>query len=443
MAKTSAGAGHSEDSQESGRKGLHSVLARKGDETPFIMLYLAAGVFCLYASYGHGDGFCDAKGVAGVPLWMNGVLAAKSPAAVAAAFRVQARLDSASPPPQQHLSAMSREAMNELKNRSLSRSHQRRRHLLGTGNTQEDTVWHRQIEASALAPARFGVQPAKLLFLAELPAGGNGERDSGVAAVLSIGGLATLLFHAGSNQSRVVEVQDRQTAGLREETGPSAAIATRAKVADLHKHAVSADLKMVKDIRIHVDSDTGTKTVKVDVDPDKEIYKKGSEIGDSAYEERLKQDYALENDQDGNPLSKKVPVRQSLNPWAGKHGRVVLWLRVEGFTALFLPVVSMLMLCLGLQDSQFLSATLYIVAIFQALCLGVGCVWSFGGFVPDKCIQGTVGDPFAYTAMWWVCAVWLGVIVSISTVICCIVGCFVGAFVRQKEKYCHDDNQPA
>ena len=128
----------------------------------------------------------------------------------------------------------------------------------------------------------------------------------------------------------------------------------------------------------------------------------------------------------------------------------MLWLQVEGFTALFLPGLSMVILCMGLQDSQLMSATLYMVALFQAVCLGIGCVWSFFGFIPKTCTEGHLGDPFAYNAMWWVCAVWLGAIVSISTVLCCILSCFVGAFVpaiSAREKYRHvnydDDNEPA
>lgn len=333
---------------------------------------------------------------------MNGVLAAKTPAAAAAAFQAQPKslAAAAAAPQQQHLSAMTRDAMDELKSRSLSRrsslgkaedSHRRRRHLLEMG----DAVWRSQATASALAPVGGG-QPGKFLFLAERPLG-RGASDPGTTQ--SDGVLKTLLFQDGTNHSLLVEVNHGQAVvGVR--VGAATGGARGEADTTSHKYAATANGKMLE--TIHVDAEAG-----------------GQTAGDEG--------------------------TSDAGQWAGKDGWIVLWLRVEGFTALFLPVVSMFMLCLGLQDSQFLSATLYIVAIFQALCLGVGCVWSFGGFVPNTCIQGTVGDPFAYNAMWWVCTVWLGVIVSISTVICCILCCFVGAFVRQKEKYRYmdDENQPA
>jgi hypothetical protein len=36
-------------------------LAHQGDEHAFSLLYLAAGAFCLYAAYGHGDSALDAR----------------------------------------------------------------------------------------------------------------------------------------------------------------------------------------------------------------------------------------------------------------------------------------------------------------------------------------------------------------------------------------------
>ncbi|KAJ1479227.1 hypothetical protein T484DRAFT_2890290 [Baffinella frigidus] len=48
----------------SGNPGLQTFLDKKGDEHVFSLLYLAAGIFCLYASYVHGAGFCVAPSVA-------------------------------------------------------------------------------------------------------------------------------------------------------------------------------------------------------------------------------------------------------------------------------------------------------------------------------------------------------------------------------------------
>jgi hypothetical protein len=35
-------------------------------------------------------------------------------------------------------------------------------------------------------------------------------------------------------------------------------------------------------------------------------------------------------------------------------------------------------------------------------CIAVGCIWAFGGFVPEACINGAMGDNFAYRTMWCV-----------------------------------------
>ena len=34
--------------------------------------------------------------------------------------------------------------------------------------------------------------------------------------------------------------------------------------------------------------------------------------------------------------------------------------------------------------------------------LAVGCIWAFGGFVPEACVNGELGDNFAYNTMWCV-----------------------------------------
>ena len=361
-------------SGESPRQKLPSILARhlahQGDEHAFSLLYLAAGAFCLYAAYGHGDSFCtDTPPSASSPFW-GGVLAGVS----------------SSRPRAPQIAAMRPSDLGELKNLSLSRKHSSagsRRLLAAPG---WETVWH---ASPALAVGsgqlRAPAEEAKLLFLAERPSpsidGKGGSLGGDAASALAVGGfIKTLLFRDGKNQT----VGDR----VGGQPGHTAA-----------RHDTSGA---------------------------------GGKLG------------SLAESDDGDAESASTEgAALSGGSWAGRHGMVVLWLRVEGFTALFLPGVSMLMLGLGLQDSQCLSATLYGVALFQALCLCVGCVWSFGGFVPEVCTQGKVGDPFAYTAMWWVCAVWLGAIVSISTVICCILCCFVGAFVGQtnKEKQRHADDE--
>lgn len=110
----------------------------------------------------------------------------------------------------------------------------------------------------------------------------------------------------------------------------------------------------------------------------------------------------------------------------GPRGWVVAWLTVEGFTALGLPLVSIVMLLLRLHENTCISCLLYLVAVFQALWLIVGCIWAFGGFVPEACRKGEMGDSFAFDTMWWVCAIWLGSMLTISTVICCILACLMG-----------------
>lgn len=32
--------------------------------------------------------------------------------------------------------------------------------------------------------------------------------------------------------------------------------------------------------------------------------------------------------------------------------------------------------------------------------LAVGCIWAFGGLVPEACRDGSMGDNFAYNTMW-------------------------------------------
>jgi len=110
----------------------------------------------------------------------------------------------------------------------------------------------------------------------------------------------------------------------------------------------------------------------------------------------------------------------------GPRGWVVTWLTVEGFTALGLPLVSITLLLLRLHENSCVSCVLYLVAVFQALWLIVGCIWAFGGLVPEACRNGEMGDNFAYDTMWWVCAIWLGSMLTISMVICCILVCLMG-----------------
>jgi len=53
----------------------------------------------------------------------------------------------------------------------------------------------------------------------------------------------------------------------------------------------------------------------------------------------------------------------------GPQGWVVTWLTVEGFTALGLPLVSIVMLLMRLHENACVSCILYLVAVFQALWL--------------------------------------------------------------------------
>jgi hypothetical protein len=337
--------------------GLQSVLARKGDEHAFSLLYLIAGVFCLYAAYGHGDGFCTDHAEAAAGGWMGGILADVDGGRSGSAARLQ---------PGDAVAALDPAAMNEMKNRSLS--HSGIRALLGAGGAE---VWHSDPRLAATEPAG---SKAAFLFLAERPLPPRKASVGGdLASAMSAFGVDSLLLRGDKNQSAPATAggdawAGRQTAGGR-------------------------------------------------------WWPWGG-----AKDETVAQSLA-----DGGRAETAAPSGSAHEAWAGRHGWVVLWLRVEGFAALFLPLVSIVMLSVGLQDSLMLHATLYMVALFQALCLGVGCVWSFGGFVPSACTEGKVGDPFAYQAMWWVCAVWLGAIVSFSTFTCCILCCFVGAFVRKQE----------
>lgn len=108
----------------------------------------------------------------------------------------------------------------------------------------------------------------------------------------------------------------------------------------------------------------------------------------------------------------------------GPTGLVVLWLKVEGITALGLPIVSILMLSVGLHEVKCVSCMLYLVAVFQACWLILGCVWAFGGFVPKDCVSGGMGNTFAFSTMWWVCFVWLASMAIISIVIFVMI-CFL------------------
>jgi hypothetical protein len=380
------------DSGESPRQKLPSILARhlahQGDEHAFSLLYLAAGAFCLFAAYGHGDSFCtDSPASAGNPFWGGAIVGAGGPPSLSA---------TASTPRQQRIVVQPSD-LGELKNLSVSQKHSsagsRRRRLLAA--SVRETVWH---DSRALAAGHGSpVGEAKLLFLAERPSptadgAGVGRGGAFVSALSGAGVIEALLFKEGKNQSVAAEGRSE---------GPASAAAAR---------------------RVPV----------VGMSPGRAQARGMAPLAQS-----------LGESNDNAESAPSEGPAASGGAWAGRHGLVVMWLRVEGFTALFLPGVSILMLSLGLQDSQCLSVTLYIVALFQAFCLCVGCVWSFGGFVPQVCTQGGVGDPFAYNAMWWVCAVWLGAIVSISTVICCILCCFVGAFVgqtnKEKNRYADDE----
>jgi uncharacterized membrane protein YqjE len=53
----------------------------------------------------------------------------------------------------------------------------------------------------------------------------------------------------------------------------------------------------------------------------------------------------------------------------GPKGWVVTWLTVEGFTALGLPLVSIVMLLLRMHENACVSCLLYVVAVFQAIWL--------------------------------------------------------------------------
>eukprot|EP00284_Hemiselmis_tepida_P005822 CAMPEP_0174929502 /NCGR_PEP_ID=MMETSP1355-20121228/27332_1 /TAXON_ID=464990 /ORGANISM="Hemiselmis tepida, Strain CCMP443" /LENGTH=236 /DNA_ID=CAMNT_0016175713 /DNA_START=51 /DNA_END=757 /DNA_ORIENTATION=- len=112
-------------------------------------------------------------------------------------------------------------------------------------------------------------------------------------------------------------------------------------------------------------------------------------------------------------------------PFAGPGGFVVMWLKVEGFTALGLPLLSVVMLLLGLREHVAVGCLLFVVAVFQACWLALGCFWSFGGYVPAACVDGSMGDSFAFHTMWWVCGVWLGIMVLISSFMLCVVCCIM------------------
>eukprot|EP00960_Hanusia_phi_P023431 691858-Hanusia_phi.AAC.2 len=80
--------------------------------------------------------------------------------------------------------------------------------------------------------------------------------------------------------------------------------------------------------------------------------------------------------------------------FAGRHGWVVTWLLVEGSTALGLPLVSI--------SSRQSGSSVSVNRAMGACLTGfpVGCLWVFGGFVPEPCIDGRIGDNFAYSTMW-------------------------------------------
>lgn len=55
--------------------------------------------------------------------------------------------------------------------------------------------------------------------------------------------------------------------------------------------------------------------------------------------------------------------------YAGPNGFVVMWLKVEGFTALGLPLLSVIMMVLGMREHLAVMCLLFVVAVFQALWL--------------------------------------------------------------------------
>jgi hypothetical protein len=251
----------------SGNPGLQTFLDKKGDEHVFSLLYLAAGVFCLYASFVHGAGFCTAPSVT---------------------LQVGAGALGAVPPP-------------------LGR-----RLLTDPSDFLTGYFGGKDVKASATGAAEIKTQPV-----------------TGKGPMLQEGGNAT--------------------------------------AADSASAEVSGD--------------------------------GAADGGASAAEGGAEKHY-----------------------WGGSGEWVVRWLTVEGFTAVGLPIVSILMLLVGLHENAGVSCLLYLVAIFQALWLVLGCFWAFGDVVPPAC-----RDQFAFAVMWWVCAVWLGSMVTISIVICCIICCFMGA----------------
>lgn len=111
----------------------------------------------------------------------------------------------------------------------------------------------------------------------------------------------------------------------------------------------------------------------------------------------------------------------------GPNGLVVLWLKVEGFTALGLPLLSILVLAMALNEVWAVSCFLYVLALFQAGWLVLGCVWAFSGVVPAECRAGGMGDRTAFNVLWWVCGVWLGTMAVITLVITLLVCFLAGA----------------
>jgi len=130
----------------------------------------------------------------------------------------------------------------------------------------------------------------------------------------------------------------------------------------------------------------------------------------------------------GNETKAQEDLTQApKHAFLGPTGLVVLWLKVEGITALGLPIVSILMLTVGLHEVKCVSCMLYLVAVFQACWLILGCVWAFGGFVPKECVAGEMGSSFAFSTMWWVCFVWLASMAIISVVIFVMICVLAGA----------------
>lgn len=160
-----------------------------------------------------------------------------------------------------------------------------------------------------------------------------------------------------------------------------------------------------------------------------------------AAEETGSGDNATDTSANGSPSDSsdsEGSLEMAKATFLGAHGWVVTWLTVEGFTALGLPLVSIAMLLMRMHENACVSCILYLVAVFQALWLIVGCSWAFGGFVPEACRHGEMGDNFAYNTMWWVCAIWLGSMLTISMVICCILIClmgFAGSSRAESNKY--------